>query len=723
MKKKSLFKRVSGVLTGVFFSTSLILAANENGQLFGSETLIVVVALLLLFVPLFLYVRKLHSNMNDRSDRIIKENAALESLNKEISSRNEEVNTRNEELDSRNKSLEGQIEQQEERYRVLREQNDDLAKANSDLVRKNNELELVISTLNNNKKELEQLIVTKIKENDMIQREAADKLAEAEKRLKDAESINDNFFIETIHEMRTPLSLVLGSLALVVQNDDPEKDMSTQLLSAYRNTLAMQDLADQLIGTHRSNDVANYLRIARYDMVEIARQICDIFVDWVAMNNIDFRINTQTPALWVWMDRRKMEFALRMLLSNAFKNTFVYGKVTLDISVVNENGKAYSTLVVTDEGLDEDESTRRGLKQIMEMADAIGGMYRSESDKNGTSYIIMIPLGKQHLLDRRVEFVEPESDLVKLNARQKEEIAELIHVIPQKKETGKKLLVIDDSDQIRWFLKHVFNKEYQILEARNGQDGINVALKEEPDLILCDVMMPVKDGYETCREIKNDPKMAQTPVVMLTAKVESEDVITGIEAGADDYITKPFDVEILRSKINSLMKKRDDMKRYFSNSSAASHNEENTLSTNPFMDAVVKNIEKHLDDSTFEAKVLADSYSMSLPTLYRKIKQYSDLSILELTRNIRLKKAAELLASQQYSVQEVAEMVGFNDTATFRKRFTEQYGVTPSQYLHIDTFNIFYARIIVEQKKTFYFCTKIMDRDSDEAYRFQIKVL
>lgn len=680
MKKKSLFKRVSGVLTGVFFSTSFILAANENGQLFGSETLIVVVALLLLFVPLFLYVRKLHSNMNDRSDRIIKENAVLESLNKEISSRNEEVNTRNEELDSRNKSLEGQIEQQEERYRVLREQNDDLAKANSDLVRKNNELELVISTLNNNKKELEQLIVTKIKENDMIQREAADKLAEAEKRLKDAESINDNFFIETIHEMRTPLSLVLGSLALVVQNDDPEKDMSTQLLSAYRNTLAMQDLADQLIGTHRSNDVANYLRIARYDMVEIARQICDIFVDWVAMNNIDFRINTQTPALWVWMDRRKMEFALRMLLSNAFKNTFVYGKVTLDISVVNENGKAYSALVVTDEGLDEDESTRRGLKQIMDMADAIGGMYRSESDKNGTSYIIMIPLGKQHLLDRRVEFVEPESDLVKLNARQKEEIAELIHVIPQKKETGKKLLVIDDSDQIRWFLKHVFNKEYQILEARNGQDGINVALKEEPDLILCDVMMPVKDGYETCREIKNDPKMAQTPVVMLTAKVESEDVITGIEAGADDYITKPFDVEILRSKINSLMKKRDDMKRYFSNSSAASHNEENTLSTNPFMDAVVKNIEKHLDDSTFEAKVLADSLNMSLPTLYRKIKQYSDLSILELTRNIRLKKAAELLASQQYSVQEVAEMVGFNDTATFRKRFTEQYGVTPSQY-------------------------------------------
>lgn len=673
MNKKSLFRRVSGVLICNLFGTSLIFAANENGQLFGSETLIVVVLLLLFFVPLFLYMRKLHSNMNGRSDQIIKENAALENLNKEMKARNNE-------LLARKNVLEEQVCQQEEKIQALRTQNDELAKMNGDLVRKTSEQELTISTLNNNKKELEQLIVVKIKENDTIQREAAEKLAEAENRLKDAESIHDNFFIETIHEMRTPLSLVLGSLALVVQNDDPDKDMSTQLLSAYRNTLAMQDLADQLIGTRRSNDVANYLRIARYDMVEISRQICDIFVDWVAMNNVDFRINTQTPALWVWVDRRKIEFALRMLLSNAFKNTFAYGKVTLDIAVVNENGKAYCSLVVKDEGLDEDESARRGLKQIMDMAEAIGGFYRHEADKNGTSYAVLIPLGKQHLLDRRVEFVEPEADLVKLNARQKEEIAELIQVIPQKQETGRKLLVIDDSDQIRWFLKHVFSKEYQIIEARNGQEGVDVALSEEPDLILCDVMMPVKDGYTTCREIKSDPKMAQTPVVMLTAKVESEDVITGIEAGADDYITKPFDVEILRSKINSLMKKRDDMKRYFSNSSSSSAEEENSLPTNPFMDAVVKNIEKHLDDSTFEAKVLADSLNMSLPTLYRKIKQYSDLSILELTRNIRLKKAAELLATQQYSVQEVAEMVGFNDTATFRKRFTEQYGVTPSQY-------------------------------------------
>ena len=344
------------------------------------------------------------------------------------------------------------------------------------------------------------MLLNKIKENDKIRRDAEDKLAVAETQLHDTESIHDNFFIETIHEMRTPLSLVLGSLALIVQNDNKEKDMSGQLISAYRNTLAMQDLADQLIGMRRSQDVSSYLRVARYDMVEIVRQMCDIFVDWVAMNNVDFRINTQLPALWVWLDRRKMEFALRMLLTNAFKNTFAYGRVVLALSVEKIEGKGYCVLTIHDEGLDEEETTRRGLKQIVDMLSDLGGRYEHDAVNEESVYRLLIPLGKQHLMERRVEFVEPEADLVKLNETQKEDIAEFIRVIPQKKDTGKTLLVIDDSDQIRWFLMHVFQKEYRVLEARNGQEGVDVAIAETPDVILCDVMMPVKDGFERSEE-------------------------------------------------------------------------------------------------------------------------------------------------------------------------------------------------------------------------------
>lgn len=577
---------------------------------------------------------------------------------------------------------------------ALRAKAETLVKENEGLVLSNEELnkksivqEQEISTLAGNKRELEQILVAKIKENDTILREAAETEERAQSQVREAESIQDNFFVETIHEMRTPLSLVLGSLSLVVQNKGPEEDMSTQLLSAYRNTLALQDLADQLIGSRRANDVANYLRVARYDMVEIVRQSCDLFVDWIALNSVDFRLTTQTDILWVWFDRRKMEYAIRTVITNALKNTFAYGKVTLDISVVKRDGSSYCSLSVYDEGLDESESARRGLRQVTDMIDDIGGIYENETTTNGTSYTLLIPLGKKHLMERRVEFVEPEGDLVKLNDQQKEQIAELIQVIPQKKSTGKKLLVIDDSDQIRWFLKHVFSKEYQVLEARNGEEGVEMAFQELPDLVLCDVTMPLKDGFQTCREIKKDSRTAQTPVVMLTAKVESEDVITGIEAGADDYITKPFDVEILRSKVGSLLKRRDQLKHYYTRSlivadSTATVDEDgdSAAPANPFIEAVIRTIEKHIDDSTFEAKVLAESLNMSLPTLYRKIKQHSDYSILEITRTVRLKRAAELILTQRYSVQEVAEMVGFNDTATFRKRFTEQYGVTPSQY-------------------------------------------
>lgn len=685
MCTRALFRKWFVFLVCFVFCGRQAFAAGDSVNPLEITVLIVVLILVLLFVPAAFYLRKMYTGFTGQSQKIVKENELLALKQNEADRKYNELEAAKRELEEQKEAVESKAIELESQKNELESRYDALAAANEELAKKCATQETAISTLNSNKKDLEQLLVTKIKESDALQREVADKLSEAESRLKDAELIHDNFFIETIHEMRTPLSLVLGSLSLVVQNKDDSRDMSTQLLSAYRNTLALQDLADQLIGTRRANDVANYLRIARYDLIEISRQICDLFVDWVAMNNVDFQVNTQTSMLWIWLDRRKMEYALRTLLSNAFKNTFVYGKVTLDISVVRKDGKAYCAISVQDEGLNENESTRRGLRQVHDMTDDIGGFYSNETTTSGTTYTLLIPLGKQHLLERRVEFVEPEADLVKLNDRQKEEIAEFIQIVPQKRTTGKKILVIDDSDQIRWFLKHVFAKEYEILEARNGEEGLNVAFATNPDLILCDVMMPVKDGFETCKELKADPRTSQTPVVMLTAKVESEDIIVGLEAGADDYITKPFDIEILRSKLNNLVKRREQLKQYFTKTLAGTVSQEtdeneSNIPSNPFMDLVVKNIEMHLDDSTFEAKVLADSLNMSLPTLYRKIKQFSDCSILELTRTIRLKKAAELIQTQQYSVQEVAEMVGFNDTATFRKRFTEQYGTTPSQY-------------------------------------------
>ena len=560
-----------------------------------------------------------------------------------------------------------------------------------DLRAENEELKQSVDTLTVRNREMQQLMVNKIKETDNWTIEQEAKYQEALNKAAELEKIHNSFFVEAVHEMRTPLSLILGYLSQLVQNRELDRLVSTQVLSAYRNTLALQDMMYQLQDIRHGDDVANHMRLARYDLVEITKQMCDLFVDWIAMNNIDFKINTQTPVLWMMIDRRKMEYALRTLLSNSLKNTFMYGKITVNIFVVKKDGIAYGAVSIQDDGLNEQENTRIGLKQIRDMAESVRAEFMLETlpGQEGTCCTVMGPLGKHALMDLPVEFVEPDAGLVKLNEIQKEEISGFVQLVPQKKETGKKLLVIDDSDQIRWFLRHALNKEYRIVEARDGGDGVEMAKKERPDAILCDVMMPVKDGFTACREIRTNPATCQTVVIMLTAKVENEDVIAGIEAGADDYITKPFDLEVLRSKLMSQIKRREQMKEFYTQPSELPGGgplvmpaplNEIEVAGNAFMDKIMKTIEDHLDDPCFDAKYLADEMSMSIPTLYRKVKAFSNCSILELTRGVRIKRAAELILQQKYSIIEVCEMVGFNDMATFRKRFIEQYGVNPSQF-------------------------------------------
>ena len=285
------------------------------------------------------------------------------------------------------------------------------------LKQENEELKRTVDTLTIKNREIQQLMVQKIRETDDWGHEHEAKYKEAIRRAEELEKLHNSFFVEAVHEMRTPLSLILGYLGQLVQNRELDGLVSTQVLSAYRNTLALQDMMYQLQDIRHGDDVANHMRIARYDLVDITKQICDLFVDWIAMNNIDFKINTQTPVLWVWVDRRKMEYALRTMLSNSLKNTFMYGKITIDIAVVKVDGKSCCSLSVQDDGLDAQDSARIGLKQIADMAESVHAKFIQETmeGQSGTRCMILIPLGKRSLMELPVEFVEPDSDLVNLN--------------------------------------------------------------------------------------------------------------------------------------------------------------------------------------------------------------------------------------------------------------------------------------------------------------------
>ena len=225
--------------------------------------------------------------------------------------------------------------------------------------------------------------------------------------------------------------------------------------------------------------------------------------------------------------------------------------------------------------------------------------------------------------------------------------------------------------------------------ATNGQEGVDMAIKEQPDLILCDVMMPVKDGFECCKEVKEGLDTCHIPFIMLTAKVEDEDIVKGLELGADDYILKPFTPSILKAKVRNLINGRVNLKQMYTkllvlpengNNNETDEGAEEMKMEDPFIASLVKIIEENIREADFNVKRLASDMNMSQPTLYRKVKQSTDFTIIELIRGVRMKKVAGLLKQKVYAVQEVAEMVGYNDIPTFRKHFVDTFGSTPSTY-------------------------------------------
>ncbi len=253
------------------------------------------------------------------------------------------------------------------------------------------------------------------------------------------------------------------------------------------------------------------------------------------------------------------------------------------------------------------------------------------------------------------------------------------------------LLIIEDHLEIRLYLKLIFSNEYNLLMAENGEEGFKKACEGVPDLIITDIIMPVMDGFKCCQLIKENLTTCHIPVILLTALTSETDIMKGIELGADDYIQKPFNPNILRTKVKRLIKSREELKEIYTRlltptSEPEASPEEKTgeaglhFPEDPFIIEIVRIINENMKNPDFNVKKLADIMVISQPTLYRRVKTLTNFTISEFIRGVRLKRAAELLRSRRYTVQDIAEMVGYNDLATFRKYFVDFYGTTPSTF-------------------------------------------
>ena len=519
-------------------------------------------------------------------------------------------------------------------------------------------------------------------------------------------------------ELRTPLSLITAPLKEMITNTAFPESFLQKAKMAYRNSISLQDICNQLLNIHQQESYSPKLNVAPYPASVIADTVVRASHELLNVSPInlhydkDNKINTE-----IWIDRKKIIFILSNILSNAYRHISYSGSIHFTVNTSTINGKDFCLFTIEDDGKEMIEESsviflgsdnynppsnrlhpELGIEIMKTTILAHHGDIQITQEKNkGTRVVLYIPLGKQHLNnDENVCFIEPEtimedSDKAMITAEDKrqQEIANSITAKPiDNPETKYKLLVVEDHADIRLYLRVLFSATYNIIMAENGEEGVRMARKEIPDLVITDVMMPVMNGFECCRILKEDLKTCHIPIILLTALTDDENIVKGIELGADDYILKPFNPEILRTKVKRLIKSRTELKRIYTKllmpsitvNGSQEENTETIIIEDPFITQILNIVNENLQNPEFNVKKLAEMLNMSQPTLYRKVKQLTNFTIIELVRGVRLKRSAELLRSRKYNVQEVAEMVGYNDISTFRKHFVDFYGTTPSTF-------------------------------------------
>jgi DNA-binding response OmpR family regulator len=298
---------------------------------------------------------------------------------------------------------------------------------------------------------------------------------------------------------------------------------------------------------------------------------------------------------------------------------------------------------------------------------------KSEIGK-GSCFTVVLPVIKSELL---VDMVEPFEEEIRLDSfsHSKTDEKPILYERPS-------ILIAEDNDDLRFYLKDNLSSQYQIYEAANGEDALKMIMKIVPDLIISDIMMPVMDGMELCKRVKSDRAVCHIPFILLTAKSSENQQLEGIEIGADDYIVKPFNFQILDAKIANIISLRKNMRQLFNNKlHIEPHDITVTSLDEQFMRKVLELVEKNISSTEYTIELMSRDLGMSRTLLYKKILALTGKPPLEFLRSLRLKRAAVLLSKSQMNVSEIAFQVGFNDPKYFSKHFKNEFGVLPSKYV------------------------------------------
>lgn len=532
-----------------------------------------------------------------------------------------------------------------------------------------------------------------------------DKIRNERQQAHEMDRLKSIFFENISHEFRTPLTLVIDPIQKVAEKLEDGKNKKL-LQVAHQNSQRLLDLINQILELTKLEASEMKLHLSEKDIVPLLCGITGAFESMADGRNISLGFSSEIDGLKIWVDVEKLQKIMNNLISNAFKFTGPGGNV--HIRVWDNGNKLQVSVQDTGCGIPEEQlphifdrffqadsinnkqGTGIGLALVKELVELhIGNISVESAIGKGATFTFQLPkkkavyqqddfVGDENFMRETIPpiWIHTNGDEEAEHAREKMTLSDLLGKQQQK------LLVIEDNDDVRLYIIDSLEEHFSIIEAKDGQEGIDLTMKESPDLIICDVKMPVKNGYEVASALKSDMRSSHIPIIMLTAMVAKEDKIKGLELGVDDYLPKPFYTKELMTRVTNLIKQRMFLQEKFSTSDFFKIE---NAALGALDRKLLKDLEQilstHYADSELGVEKLAKEIGMSQSNLNRKLNGFLGIPASKLIQNYRLRQAKKLLHQKQGNISEIAFLTGFGSPSYFVKCFREKYGKTPGNFL------------------------------------------
>lgn len=512
---------------------------------------------------------------------------------------------------------------------------------------------------------------------------------EALKQKEELDQMKFRFFTNISHELRTPLTLIITPLEMLKRKMTDES-AKRQLENMYRNAQELLTLVNQLLDFRKLEMKGEKLHLIKGDIKEFIIFIYNSFVPVATEKSFEYTCQTPSSALYMYFDRDKVHKIVNNLLSNAFKFTPEGGQICLSLMFEQKEGRSYAKIEVSDTGI--------GISEIdlPHIFERFYQVQHQKEDKLGSGIGLHLIKEYVHLHEGEVTVVSHpgrgsvftvwlSADLEPQEKIGCEEAVEEESEVPAETQGSmdgrKKLLIVEDNKEFRSFLKEQFEERYEVKEAADGEEGEKVAIDENPDLIISDIMMPKVDGIELCRRIKTNVQTSHIPVILLTARTADEVKINSYEVGADSYMSKPFNFDMLMVRVEKLIEQQEKRKQEFGRNIEINPGSITITSVDEqLIQKALECMEKNMDNTEYAVEELSRDLGMTRMNLYRKLHAITGNTPSDFMKSIRLKRAAQLLQGSQLTIVEVADQVGFSSASYFTKCFKEMFGMLPTQY-------------------------------------------